>query len=382
MLECHGSLRCLQCSTPCCDDVWDWLDDLGLSEHPQTHCAVGDLPKCPRCGAVARPAVLMFGQDKEYRTTDRRFQQSFYDPWQERCRRLLGDRRQPSVVCLEIGCGVTVRTVRKELEKVFGEYPGAKLIRINPEDCGVPRAFGDRAVSLPMEGLEALEKLDALLPKVEMAKFIVHDYGEHGAEVQMPKESTVDTIFARVAAEVDWHDCGDPKQTAARSIVERNKFQLFSRGDRVPIASDLFGKVLVNDEMPVVEVCFGSVEFHNVNLECTRRLGIIFFLLQDLIHHFGCPKYQAKLEEVQSRSGLRDLIRTVHLKVLPRFGWAVTPESTASQWASAQMSMQAFIQAGEWFPVVGHYSGVCQHASGAHKMQELPLRDPRKDRKK
>ena len=59
ILEVHGSIHRLQCTTPCSREVWKrhrWICEIDLA----TLQAGGALPRCPLCGALARPNVLMF----------------------------------------------------------------------------------------------------------------------------------------------------------------------------------------------------------------------------------------------------------------------------------------------------------------------------------
>ena len=60
IVECHGSLRNLQCSAPCSDKTWP-ADGLVIEVDESTMLASEPFPLCPDCGAVARPNILMFG---------------------------------------------------------------------------------------------------------------------------------------------------------------------------------------------------------------------------------------------------------------------------------------------------------------------------------
>lgn len=56
----HGSIHYLQCIKPCSDIIWKadgLLDNLQINDK---FSAEGDLPKCSRCGNLARPNILMF----------------------------------------------------------------------------------------------------------------------------------------------------------------------------------------------------------------------------------------------------------------------------------------------------------------------------------
>lgn len=58
--EVHGSLWRLQCLRPCSPGFWEEVRVplCGLDEQTME---AEDYPRCPRCGSVARPHILMFG---------------------------------------------------------------------------------------------------------------------------------------------------------------------------------------------------------------------------------------------------------------------------------------------------------------------------------
>ena len=57
--ECHGSLHHLQCLRPCSQDIWEAREVNPDVDETQFR-ARDPLPRCPKCGALARPNVLMF----------------------------------------------------------------------------------------------------------------------------------------------------------------------------------------------------------------------------------------------------------------------------------------------------------------------------------
>ncbi|CAJ1460076.1 unnamed protein product, partial [Effrenium voratum] len=145
VLEVHGAVKWLQCSKPCCPDVWKAPPDLGLAED-STHRVTGALPTCPKCKAVARPNVQMFGGDSGFSRARRGAQNTRYDAWINS----LASRPDASslrVVCLEVGCGLTVPTVRRELEKILQKFPGGRLIRVNPENPGLAKELVSRGAA-------------------------------------------------------------------------------------------------------------------------------------------------------------------------------------------------------------------------------------------
>ncbi|OLF07962.1 SIR2 family NAD-dependent protein deacylase [Actinophytocola xanthii] len=145
VVEVHGSIHHLQCTLPCSDLVWP-ADQVDIEVDPETMRAVGDLPACPMCGALARPNILMFGDfgwvpDRSQATLD------LMTSW-------LSDNRGRLVV-LELGAGTSVPTVRG-----FAEQAGGHLIRINPREAEIRSTDG---ISIAMPALAALSELDALV---------------------------------------------------------------------------------------------------------------------------------------------------------------------------------------------------------------------------
>jgi NAD-dependent SIR2 family protein deacetylase len=148
VVECHGSLNHLQCAAPCCDDIWP-ADGVTINVDPDTCRAADPLPTCPRCGGIARPNVLMFG-DADWisaRTSqqERRFG-AFISALTDVPR---------NVTVIELGAGMNVPTVRLTSERLAASLD-ARLIRINPREPRVPAG----QISLPLGALEALQQID------------------------------------------------------------------------------------------------------------------------------------------------------------------------------------------------------------------------------
>ena len=85
----------------------------------QTCTWLNELPRCPRCGALARPNILMFG-DWQWSAEHSTKQQRRLQQW-------LHTIDQQTLAVIEIGAGTAVPTVRH-----FSEQFGTRLIRINP----------------------------------------------------------------------------------------------------------------------------------------------------------------------------------------------------------------------------------------------------------
>jgi NAD-dependent SIR2 family protein deacetylase len=137
VVECHGSIHHLQCTRPCSDSLWP-ADEITLDIDPGTFRASPPLPQCPRCGSVARPNVLMFG---DYHWVSVRSQEQFR--WYRRWLQALNGKR---LVVIECGAGTAVATVRHECER----WPF--VIRINPREAEVRQG-----ISLPVGALEGLQ---------------------------------------------------------------------------------------------------------------------------------------------------------------------------------------------------------------------------------
>lgn len=141
--EIHGSIHHLQCLEPCAEHIWP--ADAVLPEVDDDTCLLtSDLPHCPRCGRLARPNILMFGDWNwlRFRTDS---QSVGLHAW-------LRTVERPVVI--ELGAGRDIATVRKFSERVQGT-----LIRINPRDTSGPAG----TLSIALGAREGLALLAAAL---------------------------------------------------------------------------------------------------------------------------------------------------------------------------------------------------------------------------
>jgi len=146
--ECHGSIHHLQCLAPCSDHIWP-AEDL-VPEVDEAQCELRrPLPLCPRCGGLARPNILMFG-DGDWLDRRQAGQSLALARWLDAVRR---------PVVIEIGAGTDVPSVRRFSQAMLHDRQ-ARLIRINPRDAQVTDS---RDVGLPMGALDALVAIDACL---------------------------------------------------------------------------------------------------------------------------------------------------------------------------------------------------------------------------
>jgi NAD-dependent SIR2 family protein deacetylase len=152
IVEIHGSFGGMQCTRECGIGIFSG-EPFQVEIDPDTMRAVPDLPACPRCGALARPNILMFG--------DFAWDCAHTDAQTNRMKSWLDSLGKSSLVIVECGAGQAVPTVRVACQNFARQY-GATLIRINTREHDVPRGH----VSLPLGALAALAALDARLGRL------------------------------------------------------------------------------------------------------------------------------------------------------------------------------------------------------------------------
>ncbi|MBF0143094.1 MAG: NAD-dependent deacetylase [Magnetococcales bacterium] len=148
--ECHGSIHHLQCSRPCSDEIEN-ADGTEVRVDLGRFRALPPLPECRRCGAVARPNILMFGDDR-WLPERTQSQTEALGEWLRGV--ILGKQR---LVVVEIGAGLAIPTIRLRSEN-HARRAGGQLIRINPRDEAVT---SPEDMALPLGGAEGTA---AILP--------------------------------------------------------------------------------------------------------------------------------------------------------------------------------------------------------------------------
>ncbi|BCA79251.1 Sir2 family NAD-dependent protein deacetylase [Desulfuromonas sp. AOP6] len=148
VVEVHGSIHHLQCLKPCCMTIWPNRETIPIDT---TTMKATHIPRCPRCGGVARPNILMFG-DYSW-ISDRSHDQ------EERFDAFLGRNRQRRLLVIELGAGSAIPTIR-HLSERLGQRPGTQVVRINPREAHI----GSPHLSLPVGALEGLTGIAACLP--------------------------------------------------------------------------------------------------------------------------------------------------------------------------------------------------------------------------
>jgi NAD-dependent SIR2 family protein deacetylase len=143
--ECDGSIHTLQCLETCTDDTWPATDF-----HPLVNEITSELespmPRCPRCGALARPNILMFG--------DWGWVGLPYEKQQQRLAAWISSVSKLAVV--EVGAGRALPTVRRFSER----FSAQRLIRINLLESNTNPSHG---VGLEGAAAATLKMLDAQL---------------------------------------------------------------------------------------------------------------------------------------------------------------------------------------------------------------------------
>lgn len=145
MHECHGSIHALQCLQGCTNDTWS-AEEFQPLVNETTSELESSMPRCPRCGALARPNILMFG-DWGWESLPYQKQQERLDAWISSV---------SNVVVVELGAGKALPTVRRFSER----HARHRLIRINPRE---PETKPSHGVGLEGTAAATLKILDAQL---------------------------------------------------------------------------------------------------------------------------------------------------------------------------------------------------------------------------
>jgi NAD-dependent SIR2 family protein deacetylase len=145
--ECHGAIGMLQCTRPCHEGTWP-ADDVDVAIDEESMRAHPPLPACPRCGAAARPNILMFG-DGSWVPGHHAAKEDAHRAW-------LRARDARRLVVIELGAGTAVPTVRRHAE--LASAASGALIRVNVRE---PDIRHGRGVSLAAGARATVEAIDA-----------------------------------------------------------------------------------------------------------------------------------------------------------------------------------------------------------------------------
>eukprot|EP01118_Nematostelium_gracile_P017547 TRINITY_DN7536_c0_g1_i1.p1 TRINITY_DN7536_c0_g1~~TRINITY_DN7536_c0_g1_i1.p1 ORF type:complete len:430 (+),score=106.53 TRINITY_DN7536_c0_g1_i1:64-1290(+) len=188
----HGTTEVWQCSHRCTNQTWnvpnDFIFEINYDtmeavvskkkgEFGERNGFVSNHPLCKNCGALARPAILMFG-DGDFISNREEMQQC--SRWQTVTEKLVKENNMKMVI-VEIGCGLNVPSVRYHTEgklKLLGE--NCTLIRINPDfpQCGER----GKVISIMSKGLEALLEIEKNIQEIK-------NIPKHEIHQEKPKEN-------------------------------------------------------------------------------------------------------------------------------------------------------------------------------------------------
>ncbi|RMF79970.1 MAG: iron dicitrate transport regulator FecR [Nitrospirae bacterium] len=143
--EVHGSMWRLQCLRPCSPHFWP-EERVPLCRLHEATMEAEDFPRCPRCGGVARPHILMFGDGD-------------YVGHPEQDRRFAAYLEGGVEVALLIGASGAVPT--NDLLAARLQRGGCRVVTINPDPAAGGHLRPDAALHLPAS--EALARLEQRL---------------------------------------------------------------------------------------------------------------------------------------------------------------------------------------------------------------------------
>jgi NAD-dependent SIR2 family protein deacetylase len=146
--ECHGSIHYFQCTGPCGHDIWD-ARQIEVDVGEEVFEAREPLPRCIKCGGMARPNILMFG-DWSWNGARSQEQGERLAIW---LNSITTDGMRLAIV--EVGAGTAVATVRWKSEQVARRTNGV-LIRINPRDTLIPAG---PHLAIPLGAEEAINAI-------------------------------------------------------------------------------------------------------------------------------------------------------------------------------------------------------------------------------
>ena len=148
ILEVHGSIHWLQCTVPCCHDIWENDEIFTINEQTMRS---REIARCSHCGEVSRPNILMFG-DWSWLPDRTRIQEHHFDDF-------LAANADRTIAVVEMGAGSAIPTIRATSERIGWNLANATVIRINPREPEIKPPH----LAITSNALEGLRTIDALL---------------------------------------------------------------------------------------------------------------------------------------------------------------------------------------------------------------------------
>jgi NAD-dependent SIR2 family protein deacetylase len=152
VVEVHGAIDWLQCTEGCGAGLFS-ADPFRVEVDPTTFRASPPLPSCPRCGSLARPNILMFGDWGWDSSRTERQEAALHD--------FLRGCAGRKIAVIELGAGSAIPTVRFFCERTAEAFAesGTRLVRINPREHDVSAG----GIGWPSGARAALEAIDRRL---------------------------------------------------------------------------------------------------------------------------------------------------------------------------------------------------------------------------
>lgn len=156
----QGDLAFLQCSQPCCDELWsadafvrralDAMGEDGVSVPSEL------LPRCPRCGWLMTPWV----RDETF------LEGSFWQAQRRRYEAFVSDALSSGgrVLFLELGVGgMTPGVIELPFWDMTARNDNAFYLRVNVGKVGEPRQLGERSLTVCADIADVMDRMCALL---------------------------------------------------------------------------------------------------------------------------------------------------------------------------------------------------------------------------
>lgn len=145
--EIHGRINKFQC-TECNATPWKAPKNLSFNVDPKTLEFKGEIPKCPKCGAIARPNIMMFG-DYGFNSTETSKQEKDFNIFMNKY-----DKGDTNIVVLEFGAGTAIPSIRSIGEYIHKNVEKATLVRVNPREAQGPKGI----VSIEKGAVDAISE--------------------------------------------------------------------------------------------------------------------------------------------------------------------------------------------------------------------------------
>lgn len=151
VVEIHGTIHKSQCIEQCTRETWTDID-VPKMVTGATIALSDTMPTCPACGGLARPNILMFGDDA-WNGYEARMQRGMLNSWLDSVHGL-------RICIIELGAGTAIPSLRYFAEQCKRVYDNVRLVRINVRESDVS---DPRDVGLPMGALAALTEIESML---------------------------------------------------------------------------------------------------------------------------------------------------------------------------------------------------------------------------